>query len=152
MSVPTNEEVLNLLDQLDVVVADDLESQWLDFKPWEGARESMRVAIEYAAPPYGTAQGLYKQRVGKNCMPMDPQAFAQAQVTTGAVDWSGQPAEGVSLEDLDPVEIARGRSIVKRFRPSCDLVRLNDKDFLRALGATRHGQVTRTGLETTLVY
>lgn len=26
-------------------------------------------------PPYGTAQGLYKQRVGKNCMPMDGQSL-----------------------------------------------------------------------------
>src|SRR5258708_552104 len=26
-------------------------------------------------PPYGTTQGLFKKRVGKNCMPLDPQGF-----------------------------------------------------------------------------
>ena len=220
MSIPTNEEIANLLDRLDTVVADELESQWLDFKPWEGAKESMRVAIEYsvcfanaeggvavfgvadrvrgraaaiqgvsnydqdvwkrgifdatrpnldvevaelsvpegtgkllivrvskgANPPYGTAQGLFKQRVGKNCMPMDPQAFARAQVASGTVDWSGQPAEGVSLEDLDTVEIARGRNILRRLNPHSELLRLDDATLLVALGAIRNQRVTRAGL------
>ena len=41
-------------------------------------------------PPYGTAQGLFKQRVGKNCMPMDAQSFVRSQIATGAMDWSGE--------------------------------------------------------------
>jgi hypothetical protein len=32
MSIPTNAEILTLLDQRNVAVADDLESQSLDFK------------------------------------------------------------------------------------------------------------------------
>ncbi len=175
MSVPTNDEILSLLDELDRCVADDLETQWLDFKPWTSAKDDMKVAIEYAVcfanadggvvvfgvadrargraaaihgaggfrldtwqrgifdatrpnvnvqidelpvpegtgrllvvrvpkgatPPYGTAQGVFKQRVGKNCMPMDPQAFARARVTAGVVDWSGLAAEGVDATDLE---------------------------------------------------
>ena len=58
-------------------------------------------------PPYGTVHGLFKQRVGKNCMPMDAHAFARSRVSMGAIDWSGEPAEGVTRADLDPVEIAR---------------------------------------------
>ncbi|MFN9504818.1 MAG: ATP-binding protein, partial [Rubrivivax sp.] len=53
--------------------------------------------------PYGTSAGLYKQREGKNCMPLDPRVFARARTSTGEVDWSGQPAHGVGLADLDPV-------------------------------------------------
>jgi hypothetical protein len=34
MSIPTNDEVLTLLDRLKSLTADDLESQGLDFKPW----------------------------------------------------------------------------------------------------------------------
>lgn len=220
MSIPTNLEILALLDRLDTEVADDLETQWLDFKPWTGPKDDMRLAVEYAAcfanaqggalvfgvadrkcgraaaihgaegyeldvwqrgifdatrpnlnvqleelpvpegtgkllvvrvergpnPPYGTVQGLFKQRVGKNCMPMDAQAFARARVSTGALDWSGQSAEGTVLDDLDPVEIARSRNLLRRFRPQSDLLKVNDEALLVGLGALRNGEVTRVGL------
>lgn len=219
MTIPTNEAILSLLDQLDTCVADDLETQWLDFKPWQTAKEAMKVAIEYAVcfanaeggvvvfgvadrmrgraeavhgatgysldiwrrgifdatrpnimvevdelpvpdgsgqlllvrvpkgstPPYGTAQGLFKKRVGKNCMPMDPQGFAQAQISTGAIDWSGQPTEDIQPQDLDPVEIARGRNVLQRINPESELLKLDDNGFLVSLGAIRQGKVTRTG-------
>ena len=49
MAVPTNEEILVLLDRLDQnECADDLESQWLDFKPFGDPKEDKRVAVEYA--------------------------------------------------------------------------------------------------------
>jgi ATP-dependent DNA helicase RecG len=98
------------------------------------------------SPPYGTVQGLFKQRVGKNCMPMDAQAFARARVSTGAVDWSGEPAEEVSLSDLDPVEISRARNVLRKFRLQSELLNLDDQALLVAVGAVRRGQVTRAGL------
>lgn len=220
MSVPTNSEILQLLDRLANESADELESQWLDFKPWKDPKSDMRVALEYAVclanceggvvvfgvadkvrgrsaaihgasgydldvwrrgifdgtrpnlrvvleelqvpegtgrllllrvpagttPPYGTAQGLYQQRVGKNCMPMDPHAFVRAQVTTGVMDWSGGPAEGVNRKDLDPVEIARARNVLQRYRPQSELLRADDESLLVGLGGMRKGQVTRAGL------
>jgi hypothetical protein len=60
-------------------------------------------------PPYGAAQGVFKQRVGKNCMPMDGQSFVRSQIASGRIDWSGQPARELTLADLDPVEIARAQ-------------------------------------------
>ena len=220
MKIPSNDEILAILDQLDASVADDLESYWLEFKPWRDPKEDMRVAAETAAcfanadggvivfgvadrirgrvnaihgasrydmsiwrssifastrpnldvevgelpvdegsgkllvvrvqrglnPPYGTAEGMYKVRVSKNCMPLDPQAWARIQVSTGAVDWSGQAAEGVGREDIDPVEIARARNILKRVSPESELLKLDDGGFLAALGAIRSGRVTHTGL------
>ena len=220
MSIPTQAEILALLDRLDTGIADDLESQWLDFKPWTRARDEMKVAIEYAVcfanaeggvvvfgvadrtrgraaaihgaagydldvwrrgifdatrpnltveldelsvpegtgtllvmrvpkgpePPYGTAQGMFKQRVGKNCMPMDARGFARSRLSTGVVDWSGQPAEGVQVADLDPLEIERSRRILRQFRPQSDLLKADDEQLLVGLGAIRQGQVTRAGL------
>src|SRR6201989_1166034 len=161
MTIPPSPGLLALLARLESATADDLETQWLDFKPWQGAKEDMKVAVEYAAcfanaeggavvfgaadrtrgrakairgacgydldtwrrgifdctrpnltgeveelrvpggagrllvvrvprgehRPYGTAQGLFKQRVGKNCMPMDGQRFVKSQIATGAMDW-----------------------------------------------------------------
>lgn len=219
MSVPSNQEILALLDRLDCEIADDLESQWLDFKPWTEAKADMKVAVEYAAcfanaeggvvvfgvadrtrgrseaihgakgydldvwrrgvfdgtrpnlgvmveelpvpegtgrllvvrvpkgpnPPYGTAQGLFKRRVGKNCMPLDPQGFARGQISSGAVDWSGQTTD-LAPSELDPVETARARGILRRINPESDLLKLADAAFLVALGGMRNNRVTHAGL------
>ena len=218
--IPTNDDILALLDQLDQTAADTLEGQHLDFKPWSDAKASMKIAVEYAvcfanadggvivfgvaddvrgrpvaihgakrydldvwrrglfdstrpnlavsveemnvpegtgkllvvrvpkgdSPPYSTADGLYKKRVGKNCMPLDPAAVARVRIATGAVDWSGEPAAGVTFADLDPVEIARARSILRSKSPESQLLQLDDVAFLRGLEAMRGERVTHTGL------
>ena len=152
MGVPTDTDIQRLLDELDSgKVADDLESQRLDFKLWHETKGDMRVAREYAVSfanadggvvvfgvddkaagrtnairgcgkvdidiwrkaiydatrphidadvhlvdvpegtgnllvvrvrkgihqPYGTSDGIYRVRVGKNCQPLDPDEFAR---------------------------------------------------------------------------
>lgn len=220
MSVPHAADLLRLLDELDSQVADDLESEFLDFKPWQGPKDDLKLACEYAAcfanagggvvvfgvadrvrgraqaihgvrghdldvfrrgifdgtrpgvsaevfeldvpegtgkllvvrvaegdsKPYGTAAGLFKQRIGKNCMPLDPVSFQRAQVRSAAVDWSGAPATGVSLADLDPLQIERARQVLRSKAPSSGLLELPDGAFLSGLEALRDGQVTHTGL------
>ena len=220
MTTPTNPEILSLLDRLNQVIADDLETLWLEFKPWTDPKTSMREAVEYAAcfanadggvivfgvldnvkgrtkaihgakgydldvwrrgiydstrpnlsvnvgelqvpegtgkllivrvpkgpkPPYGTAQGIYKKRVGKNCMPMDAHEWARSRVSMGAVDWSGESAEGLTNDCLDPLEIVRGRRILLKLSPSSELNKLDDQGFLQGLGVVRNGKVTRAGL------
>lgn len=220
MSIPNTADIQALLDQLDNCIADDLESQFLDFKPWHGPKEDLKVASEYAAcfangsggvvvfgvsdkvrgraqaiqgaknydidvfrrgifdgtrpgidaeveevsvpegtgkllvvrvaegagKPYGTAAGLFKQRVGKNCMPLDPAVFQRAQISTAAVDWSGAPAMGVGLNDLDPLQIERARQTLRSKAPSSGLNELPDQAFLQGLEAVRGGQVTHTGM------
>ena len=98
------------------------------------------------APPYGTAAGLYQIRVGKNCMPYSPEAFQRRQVTLGAIDWSAQPAEGLGLDALDGVEIARLRNTIESLRPQSPLLLLSDQELLEAIGAVRDGELTRAGL------
>lgn len=220
MSIPSTPQILSLLDHLEHGVADDLEGQFLDFKQWQGTKEDLRLACEYAVcfanagggvvvfgvadkartralaihgtqgydvdtfrrgildgtrpgidaeveelvvpegtgkllvvrvlpgtrKPYGTATGLFKHRVGKNCMPLDPVAFQRAQVATAAVDWSGAPASGIRMEDLDPLQIARARQILRSKAPSSGLIDLPDAEFLQGLEAVRQGQVTHAGL------
>ncbi|MCI0693830.1 putative DNA binding domain-containing protein [candidate division KSB1 bacterium] len=99
-----------------------------------------------AKPPYGTAGGIYKMRVGKNCMPLDLDAFDRRQVATGAIDWSAEPIAGLSREAFDAVEIARLRNVLRTLRPKSDLLSLSDDDLLSAIGALRDGQITRAGL------
>ena len=49
MSIPNTLAIHRLLNALEQQTADDLESQFLDFKPWQGPKEDLRVACEYAA-------------------------------------------------------------------------------------------------------
>jgi ATP-dependent DNA helicase RecG len=220
MTIPAAHDLHALLDRLESATADDLETQWLDFKPWQGGKDDMKVAVEYAAcfangdggmvvfgvadrtrgrakaihgaagydldtwrrgifdstrpnlaveveelrvpegtgrllvvrvprgehPPYGTAQGLFKQRVGKNCMPLDARSFVRSQVATGALDWSGERPRELTLDDLDVVEIARARNVLRRNHADSGLLGLSDLDLLLALGAVRNGQVTNAGM------
>lgn len=220
MTIPSTADILALLDQLDSHIADDLESEFLDFKPSNGPRDDLKVACEYAVcfanagggvvvfgvadkakgraaaiqgthghdldvfkraiydstrpgietdvfelpvpegtgkllvvrvpegaqKPYGTAAGLFKQRVGKNCMPLDRATFQRAQVATAALDWSGEPAQGVNLSDIDPLQVERARQILRSKAPSSGLLDLPDEAFLQGLEAVREGRVTHTGL------
>jgi len=118
-----------------------------ELKVPEGTGQLLIVRIPKGDnPPYGTAQGLFKKRVGKNCMPIDPVAFASARVSTGAVDWSGQPVPGITLDDLDTLEIARSRAILRSKNPESELLKMDDEPFLRGLEAIRGENVTNTGL------
>lgn len=220
MSIPDNVEILELLEQLDQCCADDLESQFVDFKAWPGPKEALKIACEYAAcfanatggvlvfgiadklrgrqqaiqgagdydtdlfrrgifngtrpgieadveeidvpegtgkllvvrvtegvqPPYGTAGGVFKQRVGKNCMPLDPLAFQRARIASAAVDWSGAPAAGVTWQDIDPLQIERARQILRSKSPSSGLLELPDVAFLEGLEVIRENRVTHAGL------
>ena len=220
MSIPSASEIVQIVDQLDHHVADDLEGQYLDFKPSLGPKEDLRVACEYAVcfsnagggavvfgvadkvkgraqaiqgckghdldvfrrgiydgtipgidaevfellvpegtgrllvmrvaagqnKPYGTAAGLFKQRISKNCMPLDPSAFQHAQVRTAALDWSGAVAQGLTLQDLDPLQIERARQILRTKAPSSGLLELSESRFLQGLEAVRDGRVTHAGM------
>ena len=43
--IPTDSKILSLLDELSTKTADDLETQFLDFKPWTDAKTDMKVAV-----------------------------------------------------------------------------------------------------------
>lgn len=220
MSIPDTAQILALLDRLDSCIADDLESQFLDFKPWQGPKDDLKLACEYACcfangaggvvvfgvadkvrgrkqaihgakgydldafrygifngtrpgiealveeiavsegtgkillvrvpegahKPYGTTAGLYKQRVGKNCMALDPVVFQRAQISSAAVDWSGAPVIGLGLQDLDPLQIERARQILRSKAPSSGLLELSEIEFLQGLEAVRDGRVTHAGM------
>lgn len=91
MSIPSNEDILALLAQLDDAIADALESEFLDFKPSLGPKEDLKVACEYAVCFANAAGGVVvfgvadKQRVGKNGMPLDRVAFQRAHTGVARV-------------------------------------------------------------------
>lgn len=113
----------------------------------EGTGELLVVRVPAGeVKPYGTSGGVFKQREGKSCMPLDPLGFARSRVSTGEVDWSGSPAEGVSLADVDAVQVARARNVLRSKDPASGLLALSDAEFLVGLEAVRDGRLTHTGM------
>jgi len=220
VKVPSREDIEAILDRLEDCVADDLESEVLDFKPWlDDPKRNQQVAVEYAAcmanhlggaivfgvkdrvkgraaaitgcrgydldtlrraiyqdtrpnltaeveelpvpegalllvrvprrpgdTPIGTAQGLYKVRVGKNCMPLDPTEWDRRQAAAGTLDWSALPMPNAIPEDsIDPLEVARVRRTIEVLRPGSDLLALADEKLLSGLGVVQGGALTRAG-------
>ena len=41
-------DIATLLQRLEGSAADDLETETLEFKPWNGHKDDLRVAVEYA--------------------------------------------------------------------------------------------------------
>lgn len=123
----------------------DVEIEELQVPEGTGRLLVVRV-LEGMYKPYGTAGGVYKQRVEKNCVPIDPMLFQRAQISTASVDWSGAPAIGLTLKDLDPLQIERARQILRRKAPSSGLIELPDLEFLQGLEAVRAGQITHAGM------
>lgn len=124
-----------------------IEAEVFELAVPEGTGKLLVVRVpEGVQKPYGTAAGLFKQRVGKNCMPLDRVVFQRAQVASAALDWSGEPAQDVALTDLDPLQIERARQVLRSKAPSSGLLDLPDLAFLQGLEAVREGRVTHAGV------
>ncbi len=66
MGMPTNNDILASLDRLETQTADDLESEFLEFKPWlPNVKDNMTVALEIAvcfAKACGWRDSVWRQR------------------------------------------------------------------------------------------
>jgi ATP-dependent DNA helicase RecG len=111
----------------------------------EGQLLLVRVPKVPFDKPCGTSQGIYKVRVGKNCMPMGPEEYQKRRVAEGTLDWTAETIEVIKPENLDRTEIDRIRKMIQANRPESGLARLSDEDLVRALGIVKGSRVTRAG-------
>ncbi len=88
-----------------------------------------------AAEVHGTTAGLYRWRVGKECLPMAPDDIIRRRVALGSLDISGRPAPGLDAQrDLDPLALTALREELSTDRPQ--LARLPTTELLVALDMT----------------
>jgi len=95
---------------------------------------------------YATSDGLHKIRIDKTCQPLFQSNHRRLRMSIGAIDWSAEPAEGVSIQDLDPIEIERFRNTLRVEKPSSDLLALSHEELLRAIGAVESATVVNAGV------
>lgn len=104
-----------------------------------GGHEIIRVDVPLADPgPTGTKEGVFTKRVldtnaQPQCLPMSVHEIVSMGMVTRGQDFAAAPAQGATMDDLNPDEFDRFR------RHSADtgdpVARLNNNsDLLRALG------------------
>jgi ATP-dependent DNA helicase RecG len=94
------------------------------------------VKVPSGTVVYADTVGRSWQRVGKNCIPLQPQDMARLSQERSGFDWSAQPS-GRPLSDVLPDAIHAARSLLANLNDSRrELARHSDPDLLRALGVT----------------
>lgn len=92
----------------------------------EGVR-LMVIEVPAGVLPHSNVAGLATRRLGTECRPFTPDQQREVQMARGQLDWSAG-GSGVSLEELDVVEVDRLRRSVES-----DLAELRTKPLLEAL-------------------
>lgn len=88
--------------------------------------------------PVGTRGGVFKRRSIKpdgtpECIPYRPSEMMSAGFDLSGVDYATLPAQGASMDALDPAEFERLRRLASAARGDASLAGLSDVEILRAL-------------------
>lgn len=115
----------------------------------EDGKPVMALEVPRSLRPVATSKGLLQRRRLKadgtpECVPFYPHEFATRQADLGLLDFSSQPIEGSTPGDLDPLERARLRQMIERYRGDGSLLGLADEDLDGALGLVRAVEGRRT--------
>lgn len=104
---------------------------------WFHEREGKKLLvlnIPQSSGLHATADGRRLRRFGAQNLPITPDQDAHLMVERGAVDPSDRGVEGASFEDIDPVQIAYLREILRQKHDQHDMLALSPEELLESLG------------------
>ncbi|MBC7225918.1 MAG: putative DNA binding domain-containing protein [Thermoflexales bacterium] len=113
------------------------------------------VEVPKVSQPVATSDGRlvirYLDTHGRpGCRPLYPYELSSWRADRGLFDYTAQPVEGASWQDLDPLEFERLRRLVQEYRGDSQLLVLDDQQLARALnlvfGRGQHFVPTVAGL------
>ncbi|WP_419837450.1 RNA-binding domain-containing protein [Candidatus Poriferisodalis sp.] len=104
----------------------------------DGTSNVVVVAVPAANTVVATSKGKFVRRAldvrGKpQCLPMRPSEVLSRAGSTGERDFTRTPVPDLSIDDLDPLEIDRFRTLATSEHGDAVLASLNDDALLRAL-------------------
>jgi|UniRef100_A0A7V2AZD0 ATP-dependent DNA helicase RecG len=114
--------------------------------PWKG-KEILAIEVPPSHTPVATTGGKYLRRVvggdGKPaCFPMFFHEMQSLQADRGILDYSALPVPQARWEDLDPLEFERFRRSIRERGGDSSLLKLDNIELAKALGAVEaNGQV-----------
>ena len=104
------------------------------------------VRVQSGSTVYANTQGQSWQRVGKNCIPLQPHDIARLSQERAGFDWSAQPS-GRAAGEAAPEALLTARSLLASLNDDRrEIAKHSDSDLLRALGVTcDDGSLNRSG-------
>ncbi len=112
---------------------------------WRDGARFLVITVPRGATLYANRRGTATRRVGSECRPFPPEEQRQAMASRGMYDWSAGSTRA-TRHDLDPVEIARLRSLLLA-AGRIELAELDDDRILADLRLIDgHGHISRAGL------
>ncbi|KAA1380316.1 RNA-binding domain-containing protein [Aeromicrobium fastidiosum] len=108
--------------------------------------EVIIIDVPPAQTVTGTKDGVYKRRSLKvdgspECVPYEPMEMWSQQFVLSGQDYADVEARSATLDDLDPAEFERFRTMAGRPGGDQSIAKLSDQDLGRALGVLRSGGV-----------
>jgi len=104
------------------------------------------VHVPKGMPPHTTSDGVARIRIGKDCKPLTGRTFAQLMASGGQQDPTAAFIPGVTVEDLDPTEIEKLRTVIRREAQNEELARMSADALIAAIGLTSDEGITLAGL------
>ncbi|MBN2373592.1 putative DNA binding domain-containing protein [bacterium] len=102
-------------------------------------REVVVIEVPHSKTPVGSSKGLYKKRIIDSdgrpaCIPYTPYEHISDLTTRGQLDYTAQPLTDIDSTALDPLEIERLFSNIRKHRGDEVLLDMPQMDGLKALG------------------
>lgn len=104
--------------------------------------EVIAVEVPKSSRIVGTSGGVYLRRTLKidgtpQCVPFPAYEMLAREIDRGAVDFASLPARGATMEDLDPKEFDRFRTMASASGADSVIAGLSNVEICRALGVVK---------------
>lgn len=88
---------------------------------------------------HATSDGVRLRRAGQQNLPITPDQDEALLGLRGELDFTNRVLPGVSVRDLDPIQLMYLREILRRKNDQSELLELSDEELLGALGLLGEG-------------
>lgn len=112
----------------------------------EGTGRLLVMQVHSGLPPYTDTAGRGTVRIGKDCKPLTGTMRRKIAVETGENDFTAVTADEPLERVLSAAAMETLRELAAQERAPADLLRLDDRALLEALGMLRDGRLTRSGV------
>jgi len=112
----------------------------------EGTGRLLVMQVYPGMPPYTDTRGTGTVRVGKDCQPLTGTLRRKIGVETGETDYTAEVVSASFEDTISSVAMETLRQMAKEQDAPGDLLRMDDRKLLEALGLLRKGKLTRAAI------
>ena len=112
----------------------------------EGTGRVLIMQVHPGMPPHTDTKGGGTVRIGKDCQPLTGTLRRKIGVETGETDYTAESVSVTFQDAISNVALESLRQMAKEQDAPGDLLRMDDRKLLEALGVLRKGKLTRAAI------